>query len=99
MLNIPDLNRLKVFHVVFATRSLIRAADALHVTRSAVSQSLKALEEDLQTKLFIRDSKKVLPTEPAELLFKAIDPFISEIQSAFNQLETGKKALVGHLRI
>lgn len=99
MLNLPDMNRMKVFYVVYTHKNLINAAQVLHVTRSAVSQSLKALEEELQTKLFIRDSKRVTPTEPAELLFRSLEPFVNELQSVVNQLETGKKEVTGHLRI
>ncbi len=99
MLNIPDLNRLKVFYVVFVNKSLIGASKTLNITRSAVSQSLKALEEELQAKLFIRDSKKVMPTEPAEQLFRSLEPFMSELQATIRQLETGKTSPVGHLRI
>ena len=68
MLTLPDLNRLKVFYVVYANKSIIRAANVLNVTRSAVSQSLKALEKEIHTTLFIRDSKKVQPTPAAETL-------------------------------
>ncbi|AZZ35422.1 hypothetical protein CIK05_00945 [Bdellovibrio sp. qaytius] len=99
MLNIPDLNRMKVFYVVYTQRSLIQAAKVLNITRSAISQSLKALEYELQTKLFIRDSKNVLPTEPAELLFRTIAPFIAELQTTVAEIETGKRNPVGHLRI
>ncbi len=99
MLTIPDLNRVKVFYVVYKSTSLIKAAHVLNITRSAVSQSLKALEEELQTKLFIRDSKKILPTEPAELLFRAIEPFMTELQATIAQIETGKNSPAGHLRI
>lgn len=99
MLNIPDLNRMKVFYVVYTQRSLIKAAQELNITRSAISQSLRALEEELQTKLFIRDSKRVLPTEPAELLFRSMEPFIADLQSTIAELETGKRNLIGHLRL
>lgn len=99
MLNIPDLNRMKVFYAVYTHKSLISAANTLHITRSAVSQSLKLLEEELQTKLFIRDSKRVMPTEPAELLFRSLEPFMTELQTVVNQIETGKKQATGHLRI
>ena len=90
---------MKVFYVVYTHKSLINAAQAMNITRSAISQSLKALEEELQTKLFIRDSKRVLPTEPAHLLFRSIEPFIAELQAAVIQIETGKREPVGHLRI
>ena len=80
-------------------RSLIQAAQVLNITRSAISQSLKALEEELQTKLFIRDSKRVLPTEPAELLFRSMEPFIADLQTTVAEIETGKRNPVGHLRL
>lgn len=99
MLTIPDLNRLKVFYVVYANRSIVRAANVLNVTRSAVSQNLKALEEEVHTSLFIRDSKKVLPTPAAESLFKLMGPFFQELESALNTIETGRKHPIGHLRI
>lgn len=90
---------MKVFYFVYSRRSLIQAAQALNVTRSAVSQSLSALEDELQTKLFIRDSKRVLPTEPAEILFRSMEPFMADLQMSIAELETGKRSLVGHLRI
>ena len=99
MLTIPDLNRLKVFYIVYANRSIVRAANVLNVTRSAVSQSLKALEKEVHTPLFIRDSKKILPTPAAESLFKIMGPFFQELESALNTIESGRKHPIGHLRI
>jgi LysR family transcriptional regulator, transcriptional activator of the cysJI operon len=99
MLNLPDLNRMKVFYVVYAHKSLVSAAHSMNITRSAISQSLKLLEDELQTKLFIRNSKKVLPTETAHLLYRSLDPFFIELQAAVIQLETGKREPIGHLRI
>lgn len=99
MLNLPDLNRMKVFYAVYTHKSLINAAQTMSVTRSAISQSLKALEEELGLKLFLRDSKNVTPTEPAHILFRSLEPFLAELQAAVKQLETGKNDPVGHLRI
>lgn len=99
MLTIPDLNRLKVFYVVYANKSIVRAANVLNVTRSAVSQSLKALEEEIHTTLFVRDSKKVQATPAAEALFNLMGPFFQELESVLHQIETGKKSPTGHLRI
>lgn len=99
MLNLPDFNRLKVFYVVYVNRSLVKAAQSLNISRSAVSQSLKALEEELGLKLFIRNSKSILPTEPADQLFASVEPFISDLGATIHRLETGRKNSVGHLRI
>jgi DNA-binding transcriptional LysR family regulator len=99
MLNLPDLNKFKVFYAVYTTGNLVKAAQALSITRSAVSQTLKALEGELGTKLFIRDSKKVLVTEPGEFLYRSLEPLFTELEATIRALETGKKESVGHLRI
>jgi DNA-binding transcriptional LysR family regulator len=99
MLTIPNFERLKIFHIVYLNRSIVKAAHVLNVTRSAVSQSLKGLEQELGFPLFIRDSKNFQPTAEAEHLFQAIHPFVNELQSALQHLESGIKKPVGHLRI
>lgn len=99
MLNLPDLNRLKVFYAVYTYKSLIGAAQALNITRSAVSQNLKSLEGEMQSRLFLRDSKKTLPTEAGEILFRALKPLLEELQEAIQQIEIGKNSPQGHLRI
>lgn len=99
MLTIPDLNRLKVFYVVYVNQSIVHAANTLNVTRSAVSQSLKALERELHTPLFVRDSKKVQPTPTADSLFQLMEPFFQELESKIHQIETGRKHSAGRLRI
>jgi DNA-binding transcriptional LysR family regulator len=99
MINLPDLNRIKVFYVVYVNRSLVKAAQSLNISRSAISQSLKALETELGLKLFIRNSKNILPTDSAERLFQSVEPLISDLSATIHQLETGRKNSVGHLRI
>lgn len=99
MLTIPNFERLKIFHIVYLNRSILKAANVLNVTRSAVSQSLKALEGELGTLLFIRDSKKFQPTPEAEHLFQAINPFVNELHTALQHLESGIKTPVGRIRI
>jgi len=99
MLTIPNFERLKIFHIVYLNKSIQKAADVLNVTRSAVSQSLKALESEIGVILFIRDSKKFQATAQAEALFQAIHPFVSELHATLQSLETGRKIPAGHLKI
>ena len=99
MLTIPNFERLKIFHLVYLNRSILKASSVLNVTRSAVSQSLKTLEGELKVPLFIRDSKNFKPTPEADQLFQAIHPFVNELHATLQQFESGAKTSVGHLRI
>ena len=95
MLTLPNFERLKVFHSVYGARGIQRAAELLHVTRSAISQSLKSLEDELGTVLFVRDARRFQPTPEADELFRAVDPFIHNLRATLEKrAEPG-----GHLRI
>lgn len=65
-----DRQQLETFSVVVETRHFGRAADALSVTRGAVSQRIIALEEALGTLLLVRDGVK--PTPAGETLLQHI---------------------------
>ena len=66
---LPDLNRLKVFFHIFNEQSSTAAAKKLHITQSGVSQHLKKLEEELQTELFTRVNRKLVPTAAGKKLY------------------------------
>ena len=63
-----DLAELHVFMTVATERSFSRAAERLHRTQPAVSQSIKKLEEKLDERLFDRSAKGGRLTEAGELL-------------------------------
>jgi DNA-binding transcriptional LysR family regulator len=99
MLTLPNFERLKTFHAIYSSRSIQKAADELNVTRSAISQSLKLLEQEIGMNLFIRDSKNFQPTPEADDLYLTINPFILDLRETIQKLESGNKTPVGHLRI
>ncbi len=88
----------KVFYQVASTLSFSEASRKLYISQSAVSQSIKALEQKLGHKLFIRSTKRVSLTLEGETLFRHITPAIHMIQSAETQI-MNKDTLNGHLRI
>ena len=49
-----DLNLLKLLHHVLTTRHLVKAAEQLHVTQSAVSHALKKLRHFFDDELLVR---------------------------------------------
>jgi DNA-binding transcriptional LysR family regulator len=64
-----DLRQLEVFARVVELRSFSRAAEALHLTQSTVSEHVRLLEEEVGTRLFDRLGRETLPTRAGELLF------------------------------
>lgn len=76
----------KVFYQVARSLSFSEAADALFISQSAVSQSIKTLEKRLNQTLFIRSTKRVALTKEGELLLKHVEPAINLISRGENQL-------------
>lgn len=82
----------KVFYNVARSLSFSEAAEALFISQSAVSQSIKTLEKRLNQRLFIRSTKRVSLTKEGELLLKHIEPAINLITRGENQLSADPKS-------
>lgn len=76
----------KVFYHVAKSLSFSEASGYLYISQSAVSQSVKLLEEKLNCKLFTRNTKKVTLTQEGEILFK-------HVEQAYNFIKTGERTL------
>ena len=94
-----NLDQYQVFLEVARARSFSRAAESLFVTQPAVSQTIKALEERLGCKLFLRSSRGVALTEDGERLFHEISGAISRIEEAEAHFAGLQTLSVGTLRI
>ena len=81
----------KVFYHVARSLSFSDAAAELFISQSAVSQSIKVLERRLGQTLFIRSTKRVSLTKEGEILFRHIEPAISLITKAENQLSSARE--------
>ena len=88
----------KVFYQVASTMSFSEASRQLYISQSAVSQSIKSLEQKLGHALFIRSTKHVSLTPEGETLYRHITPAIHMIQSAESQIME-KTAYDGQIRI
>jgi DNA-binding transcriptional LysR family regulator len=63
-----DFRQLEVFAKVVETRSFSRAAEALRLTQSTISEHIRLLEEEIGTRLFDRLGRETLPTRAGDLL-------------------------------
>ncbi|MDD7220041.1 MAG: LysR family transcriptional regulator [Clostridia bacterium] len=93
-----NLELYKVFYYVATTLSFSEASRQLFISQSAVSQSVKALEQKLNHTLFIRSTKKVLLTPEGELLLSHVKPAMKMLEDG-ESLVTGGNLLTGQLRI
>lgn len=96
---LPDCNRLKVFYLIFLKQSIAKAAVSLNITQSAVSQQLKKLEEEIQSTLFIRLHKRLVPTAEAHKLFSIVEPFFQELEQGLRSIRLTQENPSGELRI
>jgi DNA-binding transcriptional LysR family regulator len=81
---LSDLNALAVFALVAEERSFRAAADRMGVTRSAVSQTIRKLEEALGIALVNRTTRSVALTEAGERLYAEAAPALLDMQSALD---------------
>ena len=96
---LPDLNRLKVFFHIFNEQSSTGAAKVLHITQSGVSQHLKKLEEELQTELFTRVNRRLVPTAAGEKLYEIMKGFMKDLEKGVRHINAGLENPSGPLRI
>lgn len=68
-----NLNLLPVLNEVIRQRNLTRAAETLHMTQSAVSNSLKLLRDHFQDEILVRDGRRMRLTEFGESLVGPLD--------------------------
>lgn len=83
---LPPLNSLKAFEAAARHLSFTKAADELFVTQAAVSHQIKALEEFLSMKLFLRKNRSLLLTEEGQSYFLDLKDIFHAIQDATERL-------------
>src|SRR3954464_15920958 len=76
-----NLNDLLAFVTVAREGNFTRAAGALGITQSALSQAIKGLEERLAIRLLTRTTRSVSPTTAGERLLAAIGGRVGEIEA------------------
>lgn len=94
-----DLNKYKVFLAVAEFKNFSKAAEYLHISQPAISHSIKELEEQLNKKLFIRNTKFVTLTEEGEKIKYYIKKAFDNISFVEQMLNEKENDLTGNVRI
>ncbi|HEY9344523.1 MAG TPA: LysR family transcriptional regulator [Inquilinus sp.] len=94
-----DYAELRAFAAVAEAASFSRAARRLGVSPSALSQTLRGLEERLGVRLLNRTTRSVTPTEAGERLLDRLRPLFAEFDQAVEEVNRFRDAPAGRLRI
>lgn len=94
--NIQDIS---AFLIVARERSFTRAAAKIGVSQSALSQTLRGLEERLGIRLLTRNTRGVSPTEAGALLLQSVGPHFDGINAGIAALSGLKEKPSGTVRI
>lgn len=93
------LEQYRVFHAVATHGSFSRAAQALFMTQSAVSQAIKNLELALSVRLFLRGTRETSLTAEGRVLFEYVASALELFETAEEKLLRLKGLELGELRI
>jgi DNA-binding transcriptional LysR family regulator len=94
-----DLNDLLAFVAVARERSFTRAAAQLGVSQSALSHTIRALEERLGLRLLTRTTRSVAPTTAGERMLEIAAPRFEEIEAELDALSALREKPAGTIRI
>jgi len=93
------LGDLSAFLMVAETKSFTRAAAMLGTSQSALSHTVRRLEDRLGVRLFNRTTRSVAPTEAGERLIRTVGPRLDEIDAELKALGALRKKPAGSIRI
>jgi DNA-binding transcriptional LysR family regulator len=94
-----NINDLLAFRAVSRERSFTRAAAQMGVSPSALSHTIRSLEERLGVRLLTRTTRSVAPTQAGERLLAGIGPRFDEIEAELAALSELRDKPAGTIRI
>jgi len=81
-MRLPPLNAIRAFEAVCRHGSILKAAEELGVVRGAVRQQIATLEDHLGRKLFVRDGRRLVPTEKTSAFAEAAGTALTILKRA-----------------
>lgn len=94
-----NFNDLLAFMAVARARSFTKAAGQLGISQSALSHTLRTLEERLGVRLLTRTTRSVSTTEAGERLLQSLGPLMDEISEKLADLSEFRDRPAGTIRI
>lgn len=86
-----ELSQLRYFCDVASTEHMTKSAHRLHIAQPALSRSIKQLEEEVGSQLFIRVGRNIRLTEEGKLLKGRLQPLLEELDNAVTEARTSSR--------
>jgi DNA-binding transcriptional LysR family regulator len=94
-----DWDKLRVFHAAAEAGSFTHAAETLHLSQSAISRQVSALEHDVGVPLFHRHARGLVLTEQGEMLYRTAHDVLMKLESIKSRLAETTDRPTGILRV
>jgi DNA-binding transcriptional LysR family regulator len=94
-----ELWQLRTFTAIAETLNFTKASEKLHLTQSAVSHQIKALEEEFGVPLFIRAKSGVVLTDAGKIALRYAARILNEAEEMREKVTGREKALTGRVRV
>ncbi len=94
-----DWDKLRIFHAAAEAGSFTHAAQTLHLSQSAISRQVSALEQDVGVPLFHRHARGLILTEQGETLYRTAHDVLMKLENVRSRLAESKEKPTGRLRV
>lgn len=94
-----DIEQVRIFISVVENGSFTKAAEALYISHSTTSRNVSALEERLNTRLLLRDSRQVRLTEAGSLLYREGKRLLEQIAALEEAVSNAAVTAAGSLSL
>ncbi|MHC5307843.1 LysR family transcriptional regulator [Bartonella sp. LJL80] len=94
-----DWDKLRIFHAAAEAGSFTHAAQTLHLSQSAISRQVSALEQDVGVPLFQRHARGLILTEQGEILYRTAHDVLMKLENVRSKLSESREKPTGHLRV
>jgi DNA-binding transcriptional LysR family regulator len=94
-----DWDKLRIFHAAAEAGSFTHAAETLHLSQSAISRQVSALEQDVGVPLFQRHARGLVLTEQGEILYRTAHDVLMKLESVQSRLNETRDKPSGKLRV
>lgn len=94
-----NLSLYHIFNTVAEAGNISHAAKELYISQPAISKAVTRLEQNLETKLFIRSSRGVTLTDSGKMLYEQTNAAFKHLKQAEETIKKNKKLGTGSLKI